>query len=66
MLIATVLGALIVVVIVLERRSHSSRIQVRSCCSAALWPPDDLTGHDVGTGPADASRGERTGGNGRA
>jgi hypothetical protein len=27
------------------------RVQVRSCCGARPWPPDDLTGADADAGP---------------
>jgi hypothetical protein len=35
--------ALVAVVAVLSRRGTGRRVRVRSCCSAAPWPPDDLT-----------------------
>jgi hypothetical protein len=41
-LIAVALLALLAVVVVLSRRPRR-RVQVRSCCAARPWPPDDLT-----------------------
>jgi hypothetical protein len=37
---------LVLAVAILARRARRSRIQVRTCCSAQPWPPDDLTSRD--------------------
>jgi hypothetical protein len=34
------------VVVLLSRRGAGRRVQLRSCCSAQRWPPDDLTNRD--------------------
>jgi hypothetical protein len=41
-LVAVALIALLAVAVLLSRRPRR-RVQVRSCCAARPWPPDDLT-----------------------
>jgi hypothetical protein len=43
-IIAVVSVAFVAVVAFLSRRGAGDRVQLRTCCSARPWPPDDLTG----------------------
>jgi hypothetical protein len=51
---ALVFMAFVVLVALLSRRGARSRVQIRSCCSAGAWPPDDLTGAARRSPTADA------------
>jgi hypothetical protein len=51
-IVAVVSVAFVTMVAFLSWRGAGDRVQLRTCCSARPWPPDDLTG-DAGPRAAD-------------